>query len=130
MIKFHTTLTNLLTIFQIVDDSDTDDNNKLPVGSSHSTTLEPPCDRGGQLIDDIITIDVTCAHNNGTMPVADNNNTQPSLLVTTMLTQNLLLVTVMQVIWQDYHRKLVGGQMHRTSKKLLSIAYLTTTCML
>ena len=64
-----------MTIFQIVDDSDTDDNNKLPVGSSHSTTLEPPCDRSGQLIDDIMTVDATCAHNNGTMPVADNNNT-------------------------------------------------------
>ena len=63
-----------MTIFQIVDDSDTDDNNKLPVGSSHSTTLEPPCDRGGQLIDDIMTVDVTCAHNS-TMPVAYNNNT-------------------------------------------------------
>ena len=64
-----------MTIFQIVDDSDADDNNKLPVGSSHRTTLEPPCDRGGQLNDDIMTVDVTCAHNNGTIPVADNNNT-------------------------------------------------------
>ena len=35
---------------------------------------EPPCDKGGQLIDDVMIMDMTSAGNN-TAPAAGNNNT-------------------------------------------------------
>ena len=76
-------LVQFFDYFQVTDDSDTDDDSKLPVPPLHSTMSDPLCDRGGQLVDEVMIMDVTnhttpAAHSNHTTPAAHNNHTTPA----------------------------------------------------
>ena len=61
---------------KISDDSDTDDDNKFPVGPLRSTISEP-CDMGGQLFDEDVIMGTTstAGNNNATSAAAAGNKT-------------------------------------------------------